>query len=190
MLPHDVLAGTEADDMPQAVVGLRTVSGRTVSHWSPTVPRAASKVRIDALANMRWTTSPVHRAGVGRPLGGGGIHRGLRTRRSVLDRREGGDVAGSRRRPAGERGVGDESLLIVGCKVKATRLGDSDRHSLAGVEPACAEPESASPLPLGGCAGGEPSCHPGLVRVGVQARDCGWESAEVVDVVYRGDRYG
>src|SRR5881392_3573078 len=56
MLPHDVLAGTEADDMPRAVVGLCTVSGHPVSHWSPMVPTAASKVRIEALANMSWTT--------------------------------------------------------------------------------------------------------------------------------------
>jgi len=39
MLPHDVLAGAEADEMPQAIVGLRTVSGRAFSPRSPKVPR-------------------------------------------------------------------------------------------------------------------------------------------------------
>src|SRR2546421_11389640 len=42
MLLHDVFATQEADDLTQAVVGLRTVSGRAFSHRSPRTGEARS----------------------------------------------------------------------------------------------------------------------------------------------------
>src|SRR6266511_2949867 len=50
MLPRDVLAGQEADDVPRAVVGLRTVWGYPVSHRSPL---ASSYVAVIAVRGLR-----------------------------------------------------------------------------------------------------------------------------------------
>src|SRR6266542_1009361 len=49
MLPHDVLAGQEADDMPQAAVGPRTVSGYPVSHRSPLASSYAAVITVRGL---------------------------------------------------------------------------------------------------------------------------------------------
>src|SRR6266511_5952961 len=49
MLPHDVLAGQEADDMPQAAVGPRTVSGYPVSHRSPLASCYAAVITVRGL---------------------------------------------------------------------------------------------------------------------------------------------
>src|SRR6266545_2419958 len=54
MLPHDVLAGQEADDMPQAAVGLRTVSGHPVSHRSPL---ASSYVAVITVRGLRMPST-------------------------------------------------------------------------------------------------------------------------------------
>src|SRR6266540_5331775 len=49
MLPRDVLAGGEADDVPRAVVGPRTVSGYPVSHRSPLASSYAAVITVRGL---------------------------------------------------------------------------------------------------------------------------------------------
>src|SRR6266545_5081213 len=61
MLPRDVLAGGEADDVPRAVVGPRTVSGYPVSHRSPLASSYAAVITVRGLRTPSTGWNPADR---------------------------------------------------------------------------------------------------------------------------------